>query len=185
MNKIKCTITPNIPIYGILAGPIRKKTDLELSREQIIRCINNNAVITTNIEGKSVRININNASDIIEKALSKGISKQVNNDTKVDEPADEPKNETPIAPEPVKVEEPKKEEPVKEEKKEEVPVAPAPAQEEVKKDNKPFDKKKNKQDKRNNNNNDSKVYTEQEAEKVLSDTLEEIEIQEMIDNDKK
>lgn len=194
MNKIKCTITPKTPLYGILAGPIRKKTDIELSKEQIIRCINNNAVITTNIEGKSVRISINNAAEILEKALSTGISKPITPSSKEDKqeevknpevPQDnvptEPKKEEVKTPEPEKKQDVKQPEP---EKKEEVKTeAPAPAQD-VKKDNKPFDKKKNKQEKKNEQNSEE-TFTEAEAEKYLADTLEEIEIQEMIDKDKK
>lgn len=195
MNKIKCTITPKTPLYGILAGPIRKKTDIELSKEQIIRCINNNAVITTNIEGKSVRISINNAAEILEKALSTGISKPITSASKEenkqeeekapevpqDKAPEEPKKEEVKAPESEKKQDVKQPEP---EKKEEVKTeAPAPAQD-VKKDNKPFDKKKNKQEKKNEQSSEE-AFTEAEAEKYLADTLEEIEIQEMIDKDKK
>lgn len=190
MNKIKCTITPKTPLYGILAGPIRKKTDIELSKEQIIRCINNNAIITTNIEGKQVRISINNAAEILEKALSSGISKPIIPSSREDNKHEEvkapevPQDKAPEEPkkEEVKTPEPEKKEEVKQpEKKAETPAPEK--KEEVKKDNKPFDKKQNKQDKKNEQN--SKVYTEADAEKYLNDTLEEIEIQEMIDKDKK
>lgn len=208
-NKIMCTITPKSPLYGILAGPIRKKTDLELNKEQIIRCINNNAIITTNIEGKSVRISINNAAEILEKALSTGISKPITPAFREDDKLEEsvadkvenvlvegvkdPSNEAisgyvaTVEPD-VKTPEPEKKEDVKQpepEKKEDAkPETPAPAQD-VKKDNKPFDKKKNKQGKKNEQYSEEETYTEADAEKYLADTLEEIEIQEMIDKDKK
>ena len=193
MNKIKCTITPKTPLYGILAGPIRKKTDIELSKEQIIRCINNNAIITTNIEGKQVRISINNAAEILEKALSSGISKHIIPSSKEENKQEEVKAPG-VTPEPldnfqskkeeVKTLEPEKKEEVKQpEKKAETPAPEK--KEDVKKDNKPFDKKQNKQGKKNEQYSEEETYTESDAEKYLNDTLEEIEIQEMIDKDKK
>ena len=83
--KLKCTVIPKSAIFGILAAPIRSKVDVELSKAQAKRCIMYNAILSTIINGESIKINMKNIDDIFNNADKSSISKVINKDTNNEE----------------------------------------------------------------------------------------------------
>ena len=161
--RLKCTIVPKTPIFGILAVSIKTKTDVELSIAQAKRCLKQNAILSTIIGGESVKINMRNVDEIFTNAEKSSVSKvigkddgdskeEVNNETskpvidevKAEDKKEEPKPVIPANNETsVKQEEKKSEVKAEDKKEESKPAISANNETSVKQEEKKPDNKNN------------------------------------------